>query len=324
MGDIMSNKGMTIVELIIVLAIVSIIAFFTITNVASAQERARIKADTNTVVVLNQQTQDYSFFNTIANDDIFYGVDTDTERIDLLVSEGFITHEPEPAQKDAIFTWNVDEQYWSIEGGNLSSVSSSGTASYDFGVDFKETLSEAGVIFRNSNNWYDEDGYLENKSGEQRLFVPIGSTSYTISVSAALSSGTNGGYGIYFDTTLIDGNENKDSGFILQFDRGYAKGTLLVRPRSSGSEGSAVWQLRGSSSDLIPSTTEDLDWWSATHVVKITVTSTSGNNRSATFYIDGVEMGTYNYTKEITEEILYTGFRTWSNPTTKFYSLNVN
>lgn len=320
----MKNKGMTIPELLIVIAIMAIIATFTIMNIAGTQEKARIKADTNTIVLLNQVTQDYALFESSSSGDFFYGIDTDYDRMNTLVTEGFLSSIPNPAQVDASFAWNVEEQYWYLEGGELGTGISGDGVAYDFSVDFKTALSDAGVIFRNENNWYDEDGYLENKPGEQRLFVPIGRTSYSITVSAALSSGSNGGYGIFFDTTLVDGNENKDSGYILQFDRGYADGSLIVRPRSNGGESGAVWQLRASSTDLFPTKSSDPDWWSATHTIKIVVTSGSGNDREATFYIDGTEVGTFEYTKDISDEILYTGFRTWSNPTTKFYSLSVN
>lgn len=320
----MNSKGVTIVELLIVLVIIGVIATFTVINVTEAQNRARIKADTNNIVVLNQMTQDYAMINGVTSSDIFDGIDSNAERINTLVSEGYISHEPIPAQLDSEYSWNVDEQYWYLIGGELSSTPSNGTSSFDFSVDFKSALADSGVIFRNESRWNDEDGYLENDPGERRLFVPIGSTTYVIEVSAALSTGANGGYGVFFDTVLEDGDENKDSGFILQFDRGYAGGALIVRPRSFGREQGAVWQLRASSSVLLPTNSEDPTWWSSTHSIKISVSSSGGNERSATFYVDGVEMGTYSYTKDIEDEILYTGFRTWSNPTTKFYSININ
>lgn len=320
----MKNKGVTMPELIIVLAITAIIATFTIINVTTVQTRTKIKADTHNVVMLNQMTQDYSLFSSSTNGDLFFGIDEDSARIQTLVDEGFITAAPKVAQKGASYIWDVDGQYWTLEGGELDFVTSTEGSTYDFSIDFKEALTEAGVVFRNENKWNDEDGYLENDPGEQLLFVPIGKTNYTITVSASLSTGSNGGYGVMFDTILVDGNENKDTGLILQFDRGYARGSMIVRPRTNGRESGAVWQLRGSNTDLFPSTSQDADWWSETHTIKITVESSGGNDREATFFIDGVEIGSYSYTKDISEDVIYTGFRTWSNPTTKFYSISVN
>lgn len=319
----MGNKGLTIFELIIVIVILAIVSTFAVIGVTRYMTETRIKGDTNTVATLNKVTYDYAVLNSSSTSDVFFGFDTDEDRINELIDAGVLSHYPDVLQSGASFVWDVDSQVWTLEGGVLSGYTGS-ALSYDFSNDLMADITEDGVLFRNPDGWNDDEGYLENDPGEQRAFIPIGKSSYTITTTAALSEGSAGGYGIFFDTILEDGNVNSDTGWILQFDRGYDSGAIIVRPRVSGSERGAVWRLAGRSSDLIPSIQQDADWWAESHTVKITVVKLDGDNKSATFYIDGVNIGTYEYTYVDNDEMVYTGFRTWSSPTTKFYSISVN
>lgn len=318
----MNNRGMSVVELIIVIVIMAIISTFAVIGVSRYMETTKIKGDTNTVATLNSVTSDYAFVNNLSND-IFNGLDTDEDRINALIDDGFLSHSPEVLQDGAAFVWSVEEQLWTLEGGVLDGYTG-GSLNFDFSTDNKTTVTDQGMLFRNDNGWEEEDGYLESVRGEQRAFVPIGKSSYTITNTAQLSAGSGGGYGIYFDTILVDDNVSKDSGWILQFDRGYDSGSFIVRPRTEGRESGPVWVLKGRDTDLFPSIQQDASWWTESHTIKISV-SQSGNEKTATFFVDGINLGSYTYTFDNSDGVMtYTGFRTWSSPTTKFYSISVN
>lgn len=319
----MNKRGMTIFELIIVIVIMGIIATFTVISVSRYYTKSRIMSDTNSVVTLNKVTYDYMMINGLSSNSVFSESSTDEERLLLLVDSGFLDRVIIPLQDGASFVWNEESALWELEGGETIGFTGN-SLSFDFSTDLIDQLIEDGVVFRDETRWNDENGYLENVSGEQRMFIPVGKSSYSVTVSAALSEGTNGGYGIFFDTILPDGDENKDTGWILQFDRGFDKGSIIIRPRVNGSEQGVVWTLKGRSSDLIPSIDQDASWWTKTHSVKIVVSKNDGDSKTATFYIDGVNIGSYDYTFVDSGDIIYSGFRTWHTPTTKFYSISVN
>lgn len=321
----MNKKGVTLIELLVVIIILGTISGFAISAFSDLQNRTNIKADTHNINVLNSVTQRYVDFNGVVGNDAFTGYDTDESRMTLLVTEKFLNHVPTPAQSGATYEWDISTQTWGIVGGETDGSSVTASLSYDFSTDTKATLIDSGAVFRDETKWTDDGGVLENVPGEQRLFIPISNFEYTISVNAQLSAGSSGGYGIFFDTKLANDDPSKDEGYIFQFDRGYGNGAMIIRPRSNGRESGPVWVVRDYETDVFPSKRNDPDgWWTSSHTVKIVVQSISETERQATFFIDGSSIGSYTYTDDTDGEQLYTGFRTWSSPTTKFQNVIIN
>jgi type IV pilus assembly protein PilA len=317
------NSGVTIVELLIVIVIMGIIAAFAVVNVNSILTNTRIKVDTFNLGTLNSVTEDYATYKSITSGDIFVGVSTDNDRMNTLISNGYLEGIVVAQQNDAVFSWDVDNQTWTLVGGEVGSLDG-GSTNYVFSSSTLEDVIDDGAVSINMSKWSDEDGYIINSTGETRIFFPISLNTYTVSVSAQLSPGSNGGYGIFFDTYLQNDNEDRDYGYVLQFDRGYDSGSLIVRPRTNGSEGSPVWILKAKSSDLFPTYAIDPSWWSDTHQIKIVVTNVSETTRKASFYVDNVYFGEMTYNNVISDKDIYTGFRGWGSYTTKFYSISVN
>ena len=320
----MNSKGMTIIELLIVIVVVGIIATFAVIAFGDTVSNSQIQADSYNLMVLNKATDKYA--TTVAsNQDIFTSISEDDQRVQALITSGFIDR-PIVAQQDgATFEWDVDDQSWDLIGGELSDIYFETTVdSYDWTNQTVEEAQGNGTVSINIDKWSTDDGYLENTSGETRLFIPITQSTYTITVSAALGAGNNGGYGIFFDTTLRDGDVDHDDGYVLQIDRGYGEGAMIVRPRINGRERGPVWSVRANSTSIFPSEAEDPDWWIETHTVKIIVTNIDASTRSASFYIDGDLLGTYEYSNAVGDQQIYTGFRGWGGSPTQFYSIDVN
>lgn len=125
-----------------------------------------------------------------------------------------------------------------------------------------------------------------------------------------------------FDTYFDEDDYSRDTGYILQFDRGYSMGELLVRAREYGSERNPFWRV-SSSEELFPSKYDDSSWWVSTHEITIEVTNYDDTTRLATIYIDDILLGSTTYERVDTEEQMYIGFRLWGGSPTEFYSLTV-
>jgi hypothetical protein len=261
----------------------------------------------------------------ITSSDIFAGLSTDEERMQVLISEGALSKTVEAQQNGASFEWDVTEQRWTLVGGEYISLEGISNQTIDFSETTIQLLEDDGTRSIDIEDWTIVEDGLENSTGETRLFIPVGDNEYTITVNATLSNNNNsGGYGIFFDTILENDDETRDTGYILQFDRGYGSGAMIVRPRENGNEQGPDWVLRSSDTELIPSRTVDPDWWSSTHEIEIVVEILNESTNQATFYLDGNELGFYQYSSNYLDgSQLYTGFRGWnSNPTT-FDSLTI-
>lgn len=319
----MKQKGITIMELLIVIVVMAIVAGFATITVTEIVHSARVKVDSMNLDTLNDVTYNYASYENISSGDIFSGYTTNEDRMIELVEAGALSKVIRPQQFGASFEWDIDLQVWSLVNGEY--VGNTGVSSgFDFSNKTDQELSDLGVVSIDMNDWTTTDSGIENNTGESRIFVPISSNTYTITSSAALSEGTSGGYGVFFDTILENDNVNRDTGYVIQFDRGYGNGAIIVRPRTSGSEGSPVWQLRESQSNLIPSKYDDPEWWTSTHTIKVVVTNLDEVTRKAVFYLDGNVLGEYEYVNAIGGNQIYTGYRGWGSSPTVFYGLSIN
>lgn len=164
---------------------------------------------------------------------------------------------------------------------------------------------------------------LNSYVGEQRIFFPISSDEYTLTVKGNLTKeNSSGGYGIMFDTTFINDNVDADTGYILQFDRGYAHGELIIRPRSGGNEYHPVWGVNHNDG-FFPSEYDSPEWWTDIHEITIAVSRIDSDTKEASFYLDGVFIGTFEYESSKSDQQTYVGLRGWSWTSNDFYSLQV-
>lgn len=200
---------------------------------------------------------------------------------------------------------------------------------YDINLDFTNMtipdLFAADPKSLDMDKWIlDEGTSLTNASGETRIYFPMTMDEYTITSYAKIHDGDVGGFGIFFDTYLDPTNEGLDYGYILQYDRGYAGGALIVRPRQNGSEGNPIWSYTSGIDRLIPSKADDPEWWAETHKITINVSNIDTQTRQAEFYIDDVFLGYFTYENQVEDQDLVTGFRGWNQSGTEFYSLRVD
>lgn len=115
-----STSGFTLVELMVVVAVIGILVAIAVPVFTSNAEAAKIATDQANLKTLNSVTGLYRFSSAIVDGDVFEGIFSDDERMQELVQAGFIAETPEPLQDKAEFTWDVELQIWKLEDKGFS------------------------------------------------------------------------------------------------------------------------------------------------------------------------------------------------------------
>jgi prepilin-type N-terminal cleavage/methylation domain-containing protein len=301
------RKGFTLIEIIVVIAILSIISGIAIPAVFRFIDNARIAADQANLQTLNSATIVYSYDIKVINNDIFAGIQLDNERMQQLVAHKTLESAIIPLQRNAQFCWNVNNQIWL---NSLLEVAEKSWTSYLFG---SMNLND----YRKTYTWSKSDAGFYSNYG--LLFIDNNRSAYEIVTKAKLgagdySAGTSGGFGILFDTSLT--NDNKDTGYILQIDRGF--GGVIIRKRENGSEKSPILTIKNAQNSLIPSNKTDA-WWTTEHEIKLQVDNVAGQNgkKTLTITIDNTQIvDSFAFDSSIDAANSFTGFRSWQAGTT--------
>lgn len=307
------KKGITLIELLAVIIIIGIITGVALTLSSGFIARTKIKADLANVIVLNQATYYYVTFSDISAP-YFDPEATDTERIQFLYDEGYINKLVTAQAKDASIYWSVDDSTWLY---SLNAVAVDLTEEYVF-----EDLDTTEFI--QTGTWEDNPTNLYSTYG--LLFIENPRSEYQVSVSAKLNSGTSGGFGVFFETSVAPDNE--DTGFILQFDRGYGRGTVLIRVRTNGTESSPISTHRfDHSNSFIPdkNTVEGTLWWASTHEVtlQIEIDPNTPFTKILSVWIDNqLLFDDFIFQTSISPSNNFTGVRTWSSGV-EFYHIYI-
>ncbi len=108
------KRGFTVVEVVVVMAMLAILAFIAIPKLISIIVRAQAAADMSSVKILNDVTANYRVLNGVETGDVFAGIDSDAARMQALVDAELLAAIPKPQEKDASFQWNIGTQSWGL------------------------------------------------------------------------------------------------------------------------------------------------------------------------------------------------------------------
>jgi hypothetical protein len=207
------------------------------------------------------------------------------------------------------------------------------TSAFDLNLDFTEIsmeqLIEKGTTSPKMEEWNTEISapLAVNKNSMQKfIFFPITDDEYTLTVNAQLSDvfSKSGGYGILFDTSFDNEDSSRDNGYVLQFDRGYANGEMIIRSRVNGQEQHPFWREQSNAHNYFPSKMDNPEWWVAVHEVTIDISNLDDTTRLAKIYIDETFIGSTTYSRIENDSQMYVGLRVWGSSPTDFYHLSVD
>ncbi len=107
----MNKKGFTLIELVIVMAIISILSYLIMPSIASALQNGNNTADESNLQVLNSTT---SFLrSTMGNNDPFEDPSKSSEELmDVLVNKKLLPNKLAPLAPGKKFAWFADQGKW--------------------------------------------------------------------------------------------------------------------------------------------------------------------------------------------------------------------
>lgn len=117
---LINKKGFTLIELIVVVAILMIVGAIAVPRISGLINDAKIASDKVTVKTLNSVTTMYFTSKQTSYNDIFEGFNTDKLRMSELVNEGFLNNIPQPKSKEAEFVWLIENQLWTLFKGETT------------------------------------------------------------------------------------------------------------------------------------------------------------------------------------------------------------
>lgn len=128
------SKGFTLVELLVVLAIIGLLAGAIILVSNRVLNKTKVTSDIATVKSLNTATLIYKTIMNSNSSDAFYGLNNDIDRIHALVVNEDIASMPISSVKGNVFIWSIPEQKWSavylVGGTDATMVDSGGFKGY--------------------------------------------------------------------------------------------------------------------------------------------------------------------------------------------------
>ncbi len=203
-------------------------------------------------------------------------------------------------------------------------INENGTLSGKGGLVIDTQLSHAGTTYnfreldvadfrKKGGNWTNVDGGFSSSWG--LLFIENQREEYIMTLKSTLGEGTSGGYGILFETVLDE--DNNDTGYVLQLDRGLGRGSVIIRPRTNGSEGNRVSGfVFDHANSFIPDKNTDVgsNWWASEKEIKLQIARVENSHtekRLSVWINDQMLFNNFIFQSDVNAENNFTGFRSW-------------
>lgn len=280
------DAGFSLIELLIVIVVLGVLGGIVVFGVGRFREDAANSADAANLVQLNRASYTYDAAAPVGSK--LNDLADDSARMSRLFERGLLQPRSPgetaiaPQVAGATFTWHRANTEWVY--------SQSGVNTYDF-----KAAQTTVAQFRTVGTWTKSAAGFTSSTGILAAANPR--SDYTVSVTAQLAGGSSyGGWGILINTSLTPAPANLDSGYAIQFDRGFsATGSIIIRPRVGGVERGPVTGFAFTPANTggfigDKSTPEGAAWWTAPHTMAATVTTVSPTKRRVALTIDGTKI----------------------------------
>lgn len=153
----MNSKGVTIIELLVVIVVMGIVSGFSIVMAGNIIENTRLSVDKETVNTLNSATNYYSLYN--GKNTIFDETSSDSEKLQLLFTEGYVDKLITTQSKDASFEWDDENLFWYLVSDG------SAIALSPYGNSFQEIVPN---LIQDMQDKFEETGSYGSTWGDRR------------------------------------------------------------------------------------------------------------------------------------------------------------
>jgi len=303
--------GFTLIEIIVTLFILTVLTSIIVPSVSIYVERSRESVDVANVRTLNHASALYRLVEGVSAPDTFFDLSTDIQRQERLADLGYIGAPIEPASSLNTIEWDVSKQLWVYSKFAASTIGRS-TYLFNSSFDINQLLRGRDSNSAN-NNWSLTADGLRGSQGS--MFIENANASYSIETTVRMATiATAGGIGIYVETSLSDdGGLFRDTGYIVQLDRGYANGEVVVRRRTNSTEGNPIAR----STIGVENRNDNPNWWVEDRVVRIEIRQDPNNasKKLMDVYVDGVKsIDSFRIDANIDPNQNFTGVRGWNQP----------
>lgn len=160
------RKGFTLMELVVVIAILAVLGLLLYPQITNYLNNAHDAVDKANVVTLNKNTAMYSVEHPNNSPDIFSGLSSDDARQQALVDDGYLKEIVKPTKEGNQISWDVAQQLWVLKlGSGGSAFSKDGTI-----LDQRENAK----VYDPSNPYSEYGTYIiKDKNGNDRYIKCI-------------------------------------------------------------------------------------------------------------------------------------------------------
>jgi prepilin-type N-terminal cleavage/methylation domain-containing protein len=108
------KSGFTLMELLIVIAIIAVLISIAIPVISTQLQKARAATDQANARILNSVSISYGIDHETLERDIFENFTTDSERLNALVEAGYLDEIPSIQESGKKFSWSIEKQLWFV------------------------------------------------------------------------------------------------------------------------------------------------------------------------------------------------------------------